>query len=622
MSREVSREQELQIHAEANVNVSGSYGGMIKFGADASVGVNASISESSRQASRIARDVVSRAASRVESRVREDRVRRSLTRSVDRTKHSILNEDAEHVRGVYRWVDRYDRYQVFRYPDRLHLEFEIPEPGQYLRHRLTQPRPSPPGGVTEPPAFNVTPADVTRLQAPALALRYRAGGLPPPPDEDISVSAATSLMPVNDEKVDPKTENWTTLHLAKEVNVAIPEGYAATRVTFAATAMPRRAAWHVERAADNPTGQGDAVLNGESVLDGFHQITFTAVAGGDRNVSRKGGSRNPQFTVQLSNALGPRESAGARSATQFGSALLATDSQILQFDEPVPDKVTFAVSLIGASSGAVSAEVKCILRPEAEAEWQNTVYDLLLDAWRAWDREWRLQQAQTLGPQLSAVDASSPARNLQVIAEELRRQVISWLLDDEDFAGIDAMGTLSGGWRRFSLDAARVTAPVIQFLEQALEWGNLSYVPYPYYWARGSEWDDLTAIEGADPTFVNFLRAGSARVVVPARPGFELAVLHWLLYQEPFLGDPLPLPDDDLYVSIATEIRDLTRAPDDGEPGDCWEARLPTTLMWLDDEARLPANGARRLGKPPHAPKDPYCVDATTDPPQEEEPDP
>jgi hypothetical protein len=44
--------------------------------------------------------------------------------------------------------------------------------------------------------------------------------------------------------------------------------------------------------------------------------------------------------------------------------------------------------------------------------------------------------------------------------------------------------------------------------------------------------------------------------------------------------------------------------------------------MWLDDEARLPANGARRLGKPPHAPKDPYCVDATTDPPQEEEPDP
>jgi len=112
---------------------------------------------------------------------------------------------------------------------------------------------------------------------------------------------------------------------------------------------------------------------------------------------------------------------------------------------------------------------------------------------------------------------------------------------------------------------------------------------------------------------VDVLRAGSARVVVPARPGFELAVLHWLLYQEPFLGDPLPLPDDDLYVSVATEIRDLTGPPGGGEPGDCWEARLPTTLMWLEDEAQLPQNETRRLGKPPHAPKDPYCPAATPD---------
>ena len=48
-------------------------------------------------------------------------------------------------------------------------------------------------------------------------------------------------------------------------------------------------------------------------------------------------------------------------------------------------------------------------------------------------------------------------------------------------------------------------------------------------------------------------------------------------------------------------------------PGDCWEARLPTTLMWLEDEAQLPQNETRRLGKPPHAPKDPYCPAATPD---------
>ena len=374
--------------------------------------------------------------------------------------------------------------------------------------------------------------------------------------------------------------------------------------------MPQRATWRVE-------WQDQAPANGKYAIEGFHQITLTVAAGGDRLVHQKG-SYEPfeRFTVQMSPQLGPED----RPSTYFGDAHLATPTPAgaatsIDFAQPVTDKVSLAVSLAGASSAAVSAEVKCQLRPEALAEWQNTVYDLLLDSWRTWDREWRLQQQETLGPQpqLSAVDARSPARNLQVIVEELKRQVIAWLLDEDGFSGRDAMqppGDPPPPWQHYSTARAREVAPVIQFLEQGLEWGNLTYVPYPYFWARDSKWDDLTAIEGTDPAFAAFLRAGSARVVVPARPGFELAILHWLIYQQPFLGDPLPLPNKDLYVSVAAEIRDLTRPPDDGDPGDCWETRLPTTLMWLEEEAVLPQNEAHRLGKPPHRPADPYCGDA------------
>jgi hypothetical protein len=608
ISREVDRAQELQVHAEANVNVSGSYG-MIKFAAAAGVGVNASLSESSRQASKISRDVLSKAVSRVENRVREERVRRTLTRSVDRTRHAILNETDEHVRGVYRWVDRIDRYQIFRYPDRLHLEFEIPEPAEYLRYRLGRPKPAPPGGVKQPPAFTLTAGMVTRASYATSAARYHASGVPTPPDDTFSVSVAASLAATGDEKIDGTAQQWAAPLLEKLIDVVIPIGYGATEVAFAATAMPKRAPWHVERPFDNTTDP----LNNEYTIDGFHHITLAVGAGGEGKVHQKGGAAPPNaFTVQLSAAHGPRDSYGTRFSTLFGDAHLATPSAAgsakLVFARPVVDKVSLAVSLAGASSAAVSAEVKCVLRPSAYVDWQNAVYDLLLDAWRAWDREWRMQEAQGLGPQLSAIDATSPARNVQVIAEELRRQVVTWLMDDRSFGGAPAMATQAEpGWQRYDIDAARATAPAIQFLEQALEWGNLSYVCYPYYWARGSEWDDLVAIEGADPNLVSFLRSGSARVVVPARPGFELAVLHWLLYQQPFLGDPLPLPDDELYVSIATEIRDLTRPPEDGEAGECWEARLPTTLMWLDEESRLPVNPARRLGKAPHAPKDPFC---------------
>ncbi len=84
------------------------------------------------------------------------------------------------------------------------------------------------------------------------------------------------------------------------------------------------------------------------------------------------------------------------------------------------------------------------------------------------------------------------------------------------------------------------------------------------------------------------------------------------------MGEPLPVPGDipgdkpgdppvkdPLYVSIAQEIRDLTSVPEGGEPGDCWETRMGTSLIWLDTARTLPLNEKRRLGKPPHEPADP-----------------
>src|SRR5207245_8702904 len=37
------------------------------------------------------------------------------------------------VVGVYRWIDKVDWVQIFRYPNRFLLEFEVPEPGAYRR---------------------------------------------------------------------------------------------------------------------------------------------------------------------------------------------------------------------------------------------------------------------------------------------------------------------------------------------------------------------------------------------------------------------------------------------------------------------------------------------------------
>lgn len=613
LSREVSRAQEVHAHAETSVNLSGSYGS-VQFGSSFGGSVDASVSESSRTASKTARDITSRAVSRVEQRVRDERTQRTLRRHTQRTHHEVGNDGEEIIRGVYRWLDRVDRMQMYRFPDRLLLEFQIPEPAEYLRSRLFGPPPPPPGGVPQPPIFDVSPSKIDASGYGELGKTFRARNLPPPPDPELSKTVTISLE--DDDVVSNRDEKWTAPVLAKAQAVVLPRGYAATSISVSVSAVPHRANWRVEWTDAAPARE-------KTGIEGFHQITCHVQAGSTLYQSQKGTSPQvvegfERFAVQMSPRLGSWD----RPSTYYGDAFL-TGSDTSSFTPPVVDDLHVAMTVGGAKAATVSARITCKRLDSAYQEWQNSVYDVLFDAWSAWDREWRLQQqAAGLGPALRPIDGASPTRNLQTITEELKRQVISWLLDDAGFSGIDAMshrktkgagkpkrGAQRETWDRFDIGRARDSAPTIQFLEQAFEWTNLTYVPYPYYWAREQEWAQLADLQGADPRFVDFLRAGSARVAVPARPGFEVAVLNWLIYLEPFLGEPLPLPDNELYLSIATEIRDLTQAPKDGEPGDCWEVRLPTTLMWLDEPSDAPpSNAKRRLGKEPNAPVDPWCA--------------
>ena len=239
------------------------------------------------------------------------------------------------------------------------------------------------------------------------------------------------------------------------------------------------------------------------------------------------------------------------------------------------------------------------------AEWQHAVYDCLLDAWRAWGQEYRTQELQRGAGRLVGFNATSPTRNKEIIREELKRQAISWLLDEEEFDGRDGMRARANSWDLLDISKAKAIAPTIQFLEQAFEWNNLSYFFYPYYWAREDGWEGLADIEVNDPEFARFLRSGSARVVMSVRPGFEDAVRYWLLYQEPFLGGPLPGPGEPMYLGIDREIQDLTRGADDGDPLESWETRLGTPLLYLDDSEELPVNDEHELGLPPNEPENP-----------------
>ena len=600
MSREVDKASSLQIDVEGSVDVSGKYG-FTKWAAHAGAGVSASRSESVRQANKVSRELVSRAASKVESRVREERVRRLLTKSEDIARFTLDNTGASHVNGVYRWVDRIDRYQVFHYPDRLLLEFQIPEPAEYLRHRIRNRGASNPAGIQAPPPFELKAHEITEANYTEYAQKFRASNLPPPPEAEIGITHVLSGNGTLQTSDKPALYAYPIVE--KTADITIPNGYVADQVSCSASAMPARANWRVEYFKDSP-------IKGKKDVEGFHHIALTVMAGA-RATPKTKGSPYPalkDFTVQFEKD--PVRSGDHRSTVMFQDAVLAPEQQPITIGlaPAVRERLTLGMLAGGAITASVTCTIRCRRSTEAFREWQNSVYDIVLDAWRGWQQEWRTAQLQQGAARLSGVDATSPARNKELIRDELKRQVVSWLMDDGGFAGFDAIEERPDNWGLIDFDKARAAAPFIQFFEQAFEWGNMTYVAYGYYWARGSEWAALADIEASDPEFGRFLRAGSARVVVPARPGMEDAVLYWLTYGEPFLGGPLPVPGDPSYISVATEIRDLTGAPDEGEPQECWETRLGTPLLWIDTGSTLPSNEARTLGREPNAPQNPLCT--------------
>jgi hypothetical protein len=90
----------------------------------------------------------------------------------------------------------------------------------------------------------------------------------------------------------------------------------------------------------------------------------------------------------------------------------------------------------------------------------------------------------------------------------------------------------------------------VKFLNQAIEWENLIYFLYPYYWGSTKKWAEKRFLEHPDPLHRDFLRAGSARVVLTIRPGFEEAFTQLVE-----LGSFGKLPGNHPYVTIAQEIQ-------------------------------------------------------------------
>ncbi|HYV51621.1 MAG TPA: hypothetical protein VE910_06935, partial [Dongiaceae bacterium] len=253
------------------------------------------------------------------------------------------------------------------------------------------------------------------------------------------------------------------------------------------------------------------------------------------------------------------------------------------------DGISYAINTFHVSDVDVAIEVKCQRTERAMKKWQLETHAKLVNAYNAKlaDYEERLTALQLQAG--VAIKGKNPQLNLELMKDELKKDCITILTDQH----YDLFGAIqSGPYGTWQIDLYENEAegPYVRFFEQAFEWEHVTWVTYPYFWGRKSKWAERVAYEDVDPLFNQFLKAGYCRVSVPVRPGFEGAVDHFLTYGETWNGGPLPAIGNPLFLPIADEIAERLDRPGDEIPqGDPWDVHVPTTLVYLKGDDKLPA---------------------------------
>jgi hypothetical protein len=262
-------------------------------------------------------------------------------------------------------------------------------------------------------------------------------------------------------------------------------------------------------------------------------------------------------------------------------AVSGSDSTLSGEDSVVP------VSVIAAKVAAyvVNVEVFCERTDRAFELWQLKTFEKVVAAYQA---ALAMYQDKLKAAEVArgvVIQGRNPGLNDRIVRNELKRQCLT-LLTGDDLTGFNAV---SGAPPVVDLFEAAEEGSFIQFFEQAFEWEQLTYLCYPYFWARESTWSKRLGLNDVDPRFNQFLQAGAARVVVPVHPAYNDAIVHFVETGVLWDGGTPPHIDDPLFLSIVEELKaatdDLNGAEPEGEP---WLVTVPTTLVYLQPDSSLP----------------------------------
>jgi hypothetical protein len=225
----------------------------------------------------------------------------------------------------------------------------------------------------------------------------------------------------------------------------------------------------------------------------------------------------------------------------------------LSFVEPRSDAgVAVTIRLYGFDQfllldvASVHVTVVCERQPEAFCAWQVATYGQLVEGHERQVAAYNQKVAQLAAAEGTGIRGRNPRENRDLERDELKRWSIELLrVQPFDLNSINETGPTPADVD-VAFDRVDGNRNLTLFFERALEWMQMTYWFYPYFWGRSELWADRLKLDDADPLHQHFLRAGAARVLVPVTPGYEERVLHYMYEAGPEDQRVVWAPDLDL----------------------------------------------------------------------------
>ncbi|RQG94449.1 hypothetical protein [Natrarchaeobius chitinivorans] len=507
-----------------------------------------------RTAQQFARDVVQRSVNRIKTKIRERERSRIVQETEETNAHGIDNADGSgHVTGIYRWVEKIYREQVYNYGNRVMLELTVPEPAAFYRHALTSndevdvtvEKPRKPFFIDydAQEIRELRPEDLDRSNYQWYATEYGVSDVSPPPEE--YQVRGDSLKREHDEVPDTDERTYDQFSLTS------PDGYRPERVEVRTNPFSARSDEYVDDLYD---------------VDGERGYELQVTVGTGRHTVSSVFSQTRSF----------RGTIDVPEVQQNADELPVTVSRRYTHE--------FALHLLLVSRRSDSLV----------AEWQLETYDAIV---RAYERKKSAYEDAVAAAEYEGVidtfgDAPNPGRTSEIVTDELKRGSITLLQGSE--IDEDPIADGPNGYPGVDFSGLAGATDTIQFFEDAFEWEHMRYEFHPYYWTDRDRWVSLQDADDTDPEFARFLRAGVATVTLPVKPGYNRDVLNYLQSN----GDEYTFdPDaDEIWhpelVGTLEEIEELEADDDSWEAetpvGEPWLVSVPTSLVKLQETAELP----------------------------------